>query len=363
MPRDDKHEMIKKPPQIPVNDSFLLPNLCEYQALLLLFIASQLLVIMFTVFQFGFDIDWVFFGMLTLYVQWQAMFSAVVLCKMRVYLSGLPKHLAVAMAFSLLLAIGFCLAVAVQWYSAPLNYGRFSWGIIFRNVLLSAIVIGVALRYLYVHQKMINREKSALVANLSALQARIKPHFLFNTMNSIASLITIAPDKAEKMVEDLAELLRASLRDDVVETSIADEWWLCERYLEIEQLRLGKRLTWSCDFSGLDTTLQIPHLGLQPIVENAIYHGVQPNPQGGYLHVSGESTVDGQVTIRVENSQAKEYQMQRENRGNKMAINNIRHRIQQLYGDSADLQLEDLDEKFLVTLRYQHKSTKKQGKK
>jgi two-component system, LytTR family, sensor histidine kinase AlgZ len=355
--------MIKKPPENPVNDSFLLPNLCEYQALLLLFMASQLLVITFTLFKFGFAIDWVSFGMVTLYVQWQSVFSAVVLCKMRLYLSRLPKHQAVAIAFSLLLAIGLGLAIAVQWYSAPLNYGRFSWNFVLRNLVLSAIVIGVALRYLYVHQKMINREKSALLANLSALQARIKPHFLFNTMNSIASLITIAPDKAEKMVEDLAELLRASLRDDVVETSIADEWWLCERYLEIEQLRLGKRLTWSCDFSGLDVSLNIPHLGLQPIVENAIYHGIQPHPEGGYLHVSGESTADGWVTIRVENSQAKIYQMQRENRGNKMAINNIRHRIQQLYGDSAVLQLEDKEDQFLVTLRYQLRSAKKSSAK
>ena len=112
------------------------------------------------------------------------------------------------------------------------------------------------------------------------------------------------------------------------------------------------------NFAGLDQSLKIPHLSLQPIVENAIYHGIQPNPEGGYVRISGVSDADGRVTIKVENSQNKQHQGHRENRGNRMAVNNIRHRIQQLYGDSAVLQLEDLEEKYLVTLRYQLRGTK-----
>jgi two-component system sensor histidine kinase AlgZ len=345
--------MTKKPSNTMINDVFLLPNLCDYQAQLVLFLASQLLVMVFMLFQFGMFFDWEYFGLVTLYVQWQSICSAVVLCKMRNYLSQMSKHHAVIMAYTILLMIALILAVAVAWYLSQLNYGRFSFNFVFRNVSLSAIVIGVALRYLYVHQKMINREKSALLANLSALQARIKPHFLFNTMNSIASLISIAPDKAEKMVEDLSELLRASLRKDMLETSIAEEWFLCERYLEIEQLRLGDRLTWHCDLSGINQDQKVPHLSLQPIIENAIYHGIQPCPDAGYVKITG--IADGEwVVITVENSQDKTYQGTRENKGNNMAINNIRHRIQQLYGDDASLALEDLDTRFLVTLRYKN---------
>lgn len=350
--------MIKKPTNDPANEGFLLPNLCEYPAILILLLGAQLLAIVLIVFQFGLEIDWKQFGMVSLYVQWQSMLSALCLCQLRLFLSRLPKLQGLALAFFLLLLVGLVMSVAAAWFMKPITHTVFSWDFVYRNMLLSAIIIGVALRYFYEHQKMINREKSELMANLSALQARIKPHFLFNTMNSIASLITIAPEKAEKMVEDLAELLRASLRDDALETSIADEWHLCERYLQIEQLRLGKRLAWSCDFAGLDQSLKIPHLSLQPIVENAIYHGIQPNPEGGYVRISGVSDADGRVTIKVENSQNKQHQGQRENRGNRMAVNNIRHRIQQLYGDSAVLQLEDLEEKYLVTLRYQLRGTK-----
>lgn len=344
--------MNPSPPLPDASDSFLLPNLCEYQAMLVLFIATQLLVVTLVVFRSGLDIDWPYFGQVTLYVQWQSIGSAMVLCKLRDYLSRLPRHRAVIIAYSVLLGIALALAAAVEWQRAALRLDGFSWNFVASNVLLSAIVIGVALRYLYVHQKMLNREKSALQANLSALQARIKPHFLFNTMNSIASLISIAPDKAEKMVEDLSELLRASLSDNMVETPIHEEWWLCQRYLEIEQIRLGSRLTWSHDFSALDEELPIPHLSLQPIIENAIYHGIQPNPEGGYVRVSGRSGADGQVTIEVENSQNRQYMGKRENKGNRMAINNIRHRIQQLYGDNATLTLQDLEDCYRVTLSY-----------
>jgi len=202
-----------------------------------------------------------------------------------------------------------------------------------------------------IKRQLVNREKSELLANLSALKARIKPHFLFNTMNSIASLISIDPEKAEKMVEDLAELLRASLRDHVVETPSAEEWHICEKSLEIEKLRLGERLRWECDFSALDQNLPIPSLALQPLVENAIYHGIQPSPEGGYLKVTGRSQ-GGEVEIRVETSQTKREGTQRSNHGNRMAINNIRHRIQHLYGETALLELRDLGTTFLVTLRY-----------
>lgn len=344
--------MTKKLSSITIADGFILPDLCDYQTYLILFVGAQLVVIALVLFRFGIHIDWQFFAVTTVYVQWQCMCSAVVLCNLRLLLGRLPRQSAVLIAFLVLLAIGFLLSLFVEWYFSPVNYGQIDWELVLRNTLLSGIVIGIALRYLYVHQKMINREKSALLANLAALQARIKPHFLFNTMNSIASLISIDPEKAEKMVEDLAELLRASLRDDVVETSIADEWTLCKRYLEIEQLRLGKRLTWSCDFAAIDQSLPIPHLSLQPIVENAIYHGIQPCPEGGFLHVSGESTPDGRVTIKVENSQNKQAQGHRENRGNKMAIKNIRYRIQQLYGDTATLDLQDLEDRYEVILRY-----------
>ena len=343
--------MTAKQTQTPNDDGFLLPDLCEYQALFILILVSQLVVLVLVFARFGLTFDWAYFGMISLYVQVQAVGSALLLCNLRFYLATLSKYKAAAIAYTSLLVIGFWLGVLAEWQYAPTLQRAFNWSTVFCNLLITAILAGISLRYLYVHQQLINREKSELQANLAALQARIKPHFLFNTMNSIASLITIAPEQAEKMVEDLAELLRASLRDNVVETSIADEWHICEKYLEIEQLRLGDRLKWECDFSKLDKQLSIPSLSLQPLVENAIYHGIQPSPKGGHMKVIGESN-NGKVFITIENSQTKKHQGGRENKGNNMAIANIRHRIHQLYGDSAELDLQDNESSFLASLSY-----------
>jgi two-component system sensor histidine kinase AlgZ len=216
---------------------------------------------------------------------------------------------------------------------------------------MSAIVAGIALRYMFVQQQLVHREKAAVLASLASLQARIKPHFLFNTMNSIASLISFAPDKAEKMVEDLSTLLRESLKDERLETTIAAEWDLCERYLSIEHLRLGDRLSWTCQLTDLDLNLAIPSITLQPIIENAIYHGIQPSIEQGFIHVKGDFS-DGVVCISIENSQFETDQSQRSNKGNKMAIGNIRHRIKQLYGDSASLELINQDDSFKTVLTY-----------
>ena len=329
---------------------FVLPDLCEYQSVFILLLAAQLLVVAFIVFQFGLRFDWAYFGLVTLYVQWQAMMSAVVLCKLRGYLQRLAKIQAVTLAYTVLLLIALVLGFLVQWQYARLT-GFFDTHFVLRNVLLSAIVIGIALRYLYVQQQSIERERSTLQASLSALQARMRPHFLFNTMNSIASLISIAPEKAEQMVEDLAELLRASLREDVLQSSIAEEWQLCERYLAIEQLRLGERLRWSCDFSALETSQPIPALSLQPLVENAIYHGIQPSALPGFIEVCGQMQGD-LIKIAVRNSKPPASATQGRHQGNQMAVSNIRQRLQQLYGDSARLELQDQGDIFQVSLLY-----------
>lgn len=337
--------------QNPLRDSFLIPDLCTGRPLVLLLMATQLLVILFMLFQFGLEFDWIYMGSVTVYMQWQAIGSALLMALVREYFLLLPKNQAASATFALLVLWGALMAVVAQWLDHPDRLTLIDWPLVARNTLISAIVVGIALRYLYVQQQLVDREKSELQASLSALQARIKPHFLFNTMNSIASLISIAPEKAEKMIEDLAELLRASLREEMLETTIANEWELCQRYLEIEQLRLGERLSWQCDFSALNEALPIPSLSLQPIVENAIYHGIQASPHPGFIRVSGHLQ-EGRVVIQVENSFDRAYKSERPNKGNKMAINNIRHRLQHLYGDSASLELEEKNGSFLVTLSY-----------
>lgn len=334
------------------NNRFLIPNLCDSQILLLLMIVMQLLVILEMLFLFGIRFDWVHFGLVTLYVQIQTVVSASVLCVSRNRLSLLSKEVAVSLAFALLMLVALLVAITVEyvWLSSieTLSEGHhFVW----RNVLVSTIIIAVSLRYLFVQQQLIAQQKAELQASLLALQARIRPHFLFNTLNSIASLIGIEPDKAEKMIEDLANLIRASLREDV-ETTIEDEWKLCQAYLQIEKIRLDERLQWHCDFSDINLQAEIPSLSLQPLLENAIYHGIQPNPAGGKINISGH-VIGNRVEIYIENTQGVMPRKQHQHEGHNMAVANIRHRLVRLYGDTARLDMKDFGDKFIVTMSYE----------
>ncbi|MCK5880246.1 MAG: histidine kinase [Sinobacterium sp.] len=331
---------------------FQLPDLLSPRSFILSLMTAQLLVMLLALYDYGFHFDWAGFAKITIYVQWQLILSALILSLARRRINHLSTYMATAVSYGLLLLIAFAVALMAQWVLTPSEGQSFHWASIARNCVMSAIVAGTALRYMFVQQQLIHREKAAVMASLASLQARIKPHFLFNTMNSIASLISFAPDKAERMVEDLSALLRESLKEERIETTIDAEWTLCERYLSIEALRLGDRVNWDCDFDNLDTSLPIPSLTLQPIIENAIYHGIQPSIDKGYIKVSGEFS-NGIIQISVENSQYQTEQSQRSNKGNKMAIDNIRHRIQQLYGDTASLELIDQTNSFKTVLTYQ----------
>lgn len=126
---------------------------------------------------------------------------------------------------------------------------------------------------------------AATQARLAELQARIRPHFLFNTLNSAIALVRAEPARAESLLEDLSDLFRHALAEQSDAVTLAQEIELAERYLAIEQVRFGNRLKveWDLD-DGVDHAL-LPPLLLQPLVENAVKHGVEPDPQGGRLRI------------------------------------------------------------------------------
>src|SRR5690554_2565438 len=323
---------------------FLLPNLCADSTLVLLLMAVQLVVIAFIIFEYGFRIDWVYFGQASLYVQWQVIVSVILLCQLRPHLANMPKYLAAAVAYGVVFIVALVIAGLVAKMMA------FDYYFVAKNTLLSLIIGGLGLRYLYVQQQVVERERAMLQASLAALQAKIRPHFLFNTMNSIASLISVAPEKAEAMVVDLSELLRASLRDNMAETTLQEEWQLCESYLAIEQQRLGERLRWHCDFSALNLQTPIATFSLQPLIENAIYHGIQKCTDEGFIAIKGWQEA-GHIQIEITNSQCLQSKKS-SHRGNRMAVENIRLRMVKLYGESARLELRDENQHFVVHLSY-----------
>ena len=160
------------------------------------------------------------------------------------------------------------------------------------------MVTALALRYFYVTHEWRHNVELQAKARVHALQARIRPHFLFNSMNTIAALTRSNPARAEEAVQDLADLFRANLNEKRNQISLAEEIDVARTYQRMEQLRLGDRLHVDWKIDSLPTDALVPGLTLQPLLENAIYHGVEPRPDGGVVTVTGEFN-KGMITIVV----------------------------------------------------------------
>jgi two-component system sensor histidine kinase AlgZ len=219
-----------------------------------------------------------------------------------------------------------------------------------RNVSIGLVVTALALRYFYVtHEWRRNIEMQA-TARVHALQARIRPHFLFNSMNTIASLTRSNPAVAEQAVQDLADLFRANLSDKRDTITLEEECEVARTYQRIEELRLGPRLRVEWKIDSLPRNALVPGLMLQPLLENAIYHGIEPQPEGGVVTVTGE-LASGLITIVVRNPVG-DHQNERE--GNRLALANIRERLGLLYGERGLVKSGKFDAEYIVTLRFPH---------
>jgi two-component system sensor histidine kinase AlgZ len=220
-------------------------------------------------------------------------------------------------------------------------------GFISRNLAISAIVSAVALRYFYVQHQWKQNIVIEARSRIQALQARIRPHFLFNSMNTIASLTRTNPELAEKAVEDLADLFRASLgHQDMVK--LDEELEFTRRYINIEQLRLGDRLSveWNIE-DAVDPDAPVPALILQPLMENAIYHGIEPLPEGGGVKLSIAQNTK-QLRFAISNPLPAQRAYQHRS-GNKMAQDNIRQRLRLAYGDTGSMNIEKTQDRYTVS--------------
>jgi len=276
-------------------------------------------------------------------VQWIVLVSAVLLCRLRTLLSQFPLVQSAVISYVLVLAVTAVLSLAGQailWFIVAGGVrGPFRpdyWQLA-ENLLITAILSGIVLRYFYLQQQLHDRQQGELEARIQALQSRIRPHFLFNSMNSIASLIATDPDTAERVVEDLSELYRASLAEPAL-TSLQREITLCQQYLGIEQLRLGARLQVAWNIEVDPESEQIPGLLLQPLLENAVFHGIEPRPGGGCIAID-ITRKRNRLVVSVSNPIAFTRGAARGNdKHNRMAMTNIRHRLQAHFGHSARLQ-------------------------
>ena len=172
-------------------------------------------------------------------------------------------------------------------------------------------------------------------ARLQALQARIRPHFLFNSLNAVLSLIRTEPAKAERALEDMADLFRVFMRENRELSTLNRELDISWQYLELERLRLGDRLRVEWNTDKMPDDALIPPLVLQPLLENAVYHGIEPSSKEGLVRVdiyrSGH-----EVHLVVKNPWHTDYEG-RHAKGNRMAMANIRERLSLHYDAEASL--------------------------
>ena len=221
---------------------------------------------------------------------WLGLTQAVVYCKARPLVEPLPRPLGFTVAMALPLVIAGSGAWAVQQidvglgnhYTLPTSQ---AWRFVGSVAGLSMLISALSLRYFYVSEQWRAKVNAHAKAEVDALQARIRPHFLFNSMNTIASLVRSNPARAEQAVEDLSELFRAALGAGG-ESTLGEEIHLAQRYLAIEALRLGERLQvdWQVD-ENVPRELGLPRLVLQPLLENAVVHGIARMAKGGEISI------------------------------------------------------------------------------
>ena len=300
---------------------------------------------------------WTDLARTSLFLLWTGLVCAALLCALRRRLGRLGVGRGSAIVLALLTAVVAAVSGAAVYLGRgalipaagaffPSRPGPF----VLRNVGIGFVIAAVALRYFYVsHQWRRNIEMRA-AARVHALQARIRPHFLFNSMNTIASLTRSDPALAEQAVQDLADLFRASLSDQRQTITLEEELEVARTYQRIEELRLGARLKVSWKVAGLPRDARVPGLLLQPLLENAIYHGIEPRPAGGTVTITGE-LAGGLITLIVRNPVG---ERQSEREGNRLALANIRERLGLLYGDVALVKAGRFDDEYIVTLRFPH---------
>jgi two-component system sensor histidine kinase AlgZ len=331
-----------------------LPDFCAAGAVLIIVVVATLVAIMLTLASRPTPGDFLGeLGQMAMYVVWLALLGTALLCRIRARVERFGKTLAFVISFVLLVAL--CAALAeVTWHVTRIfsevgiiddSHG----GFLLRSIAISSISIALAMRYLYISSEWRRSIVLEAQARISALQALIRPHFLFNSLNTIASLTRSDPARAEEAVEDLADLMRANLGNSKDRVTLKEELEVAAIYQRIEKLRLGERLRVRWRVGDLPMRALMPSLTIQPLLENAIYHGIESLPDGGEVTVTG--TRDGD-DLQIEISNPVVATTHRRKDGNQMALANIRQRFELAYGNRGSVGVDESPDRYLVRLRF-----------
>lgn len=250
------------------------------------------------------------------------------------WLHGFPFLAAAALLF-----VGeMLLGLAFHFLGAFLSYGS-----LMRYWFFSLLTTAFLLWYFNLRSRALS--PALAEARLQALQARIRPHFLFNSINAVLGLIRSDPARAELALEDLADMFRVLMADNRKLTTLEKEIELCREYLDLEKLRLGERLQVDWHIAKMPGDAMVPPLVLQPLIENAVYHGIEPSSSKGIIRIHVYRRLNA-IHAVLRNPYSGEGAAHRH--GNKMALDNIRERLSLHFDAAASLKAEQVGNMFQV---------------
>jgi two-component system sensor histidine kinase AlgZ len=338
-------------------DGFFLPNFCDPRIVLAVVLISELLALIFTLVRPS-NVEFLTeLARISVLMQWIGLTSTALICAFRKPLSYTSTPVATSAVLVIVLANILVLSFAIVWFGRWLGGGdslgifpEAVWPFAVRNLLIGLIVTALLLRYFFVSHQWRHHVVAEARSRIDALQARIRPHFLFNSMNTIASLTRSDPGRAEEAVEDLADLFRATLSDAGRLLSLKEELELSRIYQRIEMLRLGDRLSVEWDVAELPMRARLPGLTIQPLLENAIYHGIESLDSGGTVSIRGTFNGD-QIEITVSNPIART--AGDESRpGHRIAVANIRERLNLAFDGRGALEVEETEGRYEARVRF-----------
>jgi two-component system sensor histidine kinase AlgZ len=355
------------------DDDLFLPDFCDMGTVFTVVVVGALLAFVLVLSPVNSSSHWWRdLALNALFIQWVVLSSAGLLCSTRRWLSVLGNTGAGIASYILILLVSLVCSEAAYWLVArpvmdvehfiaqagnsqlvlnPVPMG-ITWHLEFlaKNLSITAIIAAVALRYLYLQYQWRSQVQSEAKARIQALQSRIRPHFLFNSMNTIASLTRSSPALAEQVTEDLADLFRASLGDASIPVTLEQEVETCRQYLRIEKQRLGARLSMEFAVDGLPADAVLPGLTLQPLAENAIHHGVEPAEHGGFIAINGTGD-ERSIVVRISNSLPLT-NVRSARQSNQMAQDNVAQRLRAFFGSDSSLQVSSGESEYTVELHF-----------
>ncbi len=334
----------------------------RWQYLLELFIAGNILAMVLALAQAQSWGNLSFSGLMqyVLFINWVLLAFAAFTEYFERRLSPLGLRLTLILGFVLLQSIVLFTTIGLNilvYFGQSFTLSALSAERIFAHVSLNlsyGVLLGAfCFRYLYLREQWGQKQHSELNARVQAMQARIHPHFLFNSLNSVISLISLDPDKAEQMLLNLSRLFRASFQELKL-VSLKEEIELSQRYLAIEQIRLGERLSveWKLVNPELYSRVQIPLLTLQPLIENSVFHGVEKILTKSTISILIE-ILQNQVNIVITNPYSQDKITLRQGHG--IAVENVKQRLKAYYGRSVTFQTFAGDGMFTTVVQYRYK--------